>query len=95
MMAKTCSLPGLARLTLMKGSPFAVDGRWVVVVGDEVGGSDYCGWLWLWQGPGWGLFWMGWGVFFACPHVFLVVITGRDVRGCIDASFLAGCWSQE
>ena len=39
MTAKTCSLLALARPTLMKGSPFAVDDRWVMV-----GGGCGSGW---------------------------------------------------
>ena len=54
MATKTCSLLALARPALisLKGSPFAVDGHLVMVVGDDVGGGGYCRWLRLWRGPG-------------------------------------------
>ena len=69
MTAKNCSLPTLAcpTMILLKGGPFTVDGCWVMVVWDEVGGSDYWGWLWLWCG-GWG------GGFFRVGGVYPLLV---------------------
>ena len=77
---------------LTGGSAFAMDGRWGVIIRVDIRSSNYWRWLRFWRRPG-GV-WRG-GVSFARPHAFLVVITGRSMRGCFDVGFFAGCWSQD